>query len=99
MADVTALPTPRDLYRQQIRHATTDDRDAQMSLYADDCLWEFAFPPPGRPGRMEGRDAIRAAMAPAWQRVREAGIKATVTNEVIHDTLDPEVIVAEFDLD
>jgi uncharacterized protein len=46
------------------------DVDGWMELYADDAVHEFPFAPADAPQRLEGKEAIRAAMAAIGERVR-----------------------------
>ena len=66
------------------------------SLLADDAIVELPFAPPGRPRRFTGRaeflafaQAGRAALPVRFEECRELAV---------HDTADPEVIVAEYEL-
>lgn len=63
------------------------------ALYAEDAVVEQPFANP--PRRIDGRDAVHAHFCAA------AGgpLRLTARNVVVHETADPEVIVAEFDYD
>jgi hypothetical protein len=63
-------------------------------LLAEDAVVEFPFALPGRPARFEGREQFldfarpeQAALGVRFENIRDV---------VIHDTSDPEVIVAEY---
>jgi ketosteroid isomerase-like protein len=67
---------------------------AEADLLADDGVVETPFAPPGRPHRIQGREeflafaaAERAAFPVRFDEVRDV---------VIHDSVDPEVIVVEY---
>jgi ketosteroid isomerase-like protein len=62
------------------------------ALYADDALIELPFNRPA-PLRIEGRHQLEARNDAA----RHLPLELTPTNLNIHETTDPEVIVAEFD--
>jgi uncharacterized protein len=62
-------------------------------LYAEDAVVEQPFAP--SPTRLEGREAIRAHFAAA----AEGPLRLRAANVVVHDTGDPEVVIAEFDYD
>jgi ketosteroid isomerase-like protein len=48
---------------------------------------------------MQGRVEIRRSLGPLWQRARQSGRRVTGYDPVVvHQTTDPEVIVAEFTL-
>lgn len=63
-------------------------------LYAEDAVVEQPLAPTP-PRRLEGREAIRAHFDAAAQ----GPLRLEVSNLVVHDTADPEVVVAEFDYD
>jgi ketosteroid isomerase-like protein len=88
---------PRDVFAQQIKHVLDDDRNAQLKLFAEDCVWEFPFAEGDFPRRMVGREEIRRLMSPYWEKTRGGGSKPESRILNIHETSDPEVIVAEFD--
>jgi uncharacterized protein len=93
VTDPTA--TPRDVFAR-IQHLTLH-RDFDIAdLYAEDGVHEWPFSPPGAPRRLEGRERIRAF----FSRLEETpNITFDAFHDVvIHDTTDPEVIVAEYDL-
>jgi ketosteroid isomerase-like protein len=85
----------RALFDIQIDCLKRDDREAQMKLYADDLVYEFPFAT-DRPRRIEGRDAFIAVMKPLWERVRGQGVKIAGIRTQVHETADPDFIVAEF---
>jgi uncharacterized protein len=60
-------------------------------LYAEDAEVELPFAIPA-PRRLRGREAIRAHFAAA----AAAPLDITVRDLVLHETADPEVIVAEY---
>jgi ketosteroid isomerase-like protein len=48
---------------------------------------------------VEGREAIRAALAPVWERARNANRRISGHDHVVfHETTDPEIIIVEFDI-
>lgn len=57
-----ATTPPADLYRHSLRLLLDKDIPAWVGLWADDGVMEFPFAPPGRPERLEGREAIAAYM-------------------------------------
>lgn len=63
-------------------------------LYAEDAVVEQPFAP-SPPRRLEGREAIRGHFATAAQ----GPLRLEAGNVVVHDTADPEVVIAEFDYD
>lgn len=88
-------PTPREVFAKMQRLTLHQDSDL-ADLYAEDGVHEWPFPLPGAPRRLEGRDQIHAFFS---RVVGESPIVFDSFHDVlIHDTGDPEVIVAEYDL-
>ncbi|MGW5656628.1 nuclear transport factor 2 family protein [Streptomyces humi] len=85
--------TPREVlarYRRAMRDMSADDL---AELYAVDGVHEFPFTSPGFPARYDGREEVRAGYRAAWGA---SPVRVTEIREVaVHDTADPEVIVAE----
>jgi ketosteroid isomerase-like protein len=86
------MTSPPEVVR---RHLANVDRGMHPDLadaYAVDAVVDLPFMP-GDGGRLEGRDAIRRHFAAA------AGlpIRLRVRNLTIHETADPEVVIAEYD--
>ncbi|MEV5746251.1 nuclear transport factor 2 family protein [Actinoallomurus sp. NPDC052308] len=86
------VPGPRAVYERILRAALDGSADDYADLYADDAVLEFPFAAPGPPRSLHGRAAIRAhlraAMGGALRIEEFRGV-------VVHETTDPEVIVAE----
>jgi ketosteroid isomerase-like protein len=59
---------------------------------------EVPFAPPGIPRRVEGREAIRAFIRAGAERLRAAPPQWQFRSIVVHETVDPEVIVTEFEV-
>jgi ketosteroid isomerase-like protein len=90
---------PRELFAQLQEVVFRFDMDAQADLYAVDGVLEWPFAPDGLPRRVEGREAIRRVLVPLGERARAAGHQLLgLRSLVVHDTADPEVIIAEFDV-
>jgi uncharacterized protein len=69
-----------------------DERwDELDRLYADDAVVEYPFALPA-PMRLDGRDAIRRYFAAA----AASPLQLRAHNMVVHETADPEVVVAEW---
>src|SRR6476659_4259427 len=67
--------------------------DALADLYAVDATHEFPLLAPRRPRRYHGREEVRAGYAAAWGA---SGVHIDELRDVVvHETADPEVIVAE----
>lgn len=87
--------TPREVFGRLSAGISAGRWDELGALYAEDAVVDQPFAPPPAPSRLEGRAAIdrhfrAAARGPIELRAR---------NAVVHDTADPEVVVAEFDYD
>ncbi|MFF2198491.1 nuclear transport factor 2 family protein [Streptomyces sp. NPDC058157] len=85
--------SPADLYRHGLRLLLDKDISGWVGLWAEGGVMEFPFAPPGRPRRLEGREAVAAYMRPYPGRIDlhdfpEADLR-------IHETADPRTIVAE----
>ncbi|MGV9294267.1 MULTISPECIES: nuclear transport factor 2 family protein [Amycolatopsis] len=65
-----------------------------VQLFAEDAVLEFPFAAPGEPKRVEGRAALAEYLRnyPNLFDVREVAAKT------VHQTTDPEVSIAEFEL-
>lgn len=93
-----ASTSPRAVFAR-LHQAVCDDydMDAQADLYAPDGVVDFPFAPPGMPRRIEGQEAIRRVLTAAGEQARRAGRRIVAYRDlVVHETSDPEVIVAEF---
>jgi uncharacterized protein len=90
--DVT--PTPRDTLARLLELLLRQDLGAVADMYAEDGVHELPFPPPGAPRRIDGREQIRAYFATL------SGVPfdfREFSEVAVHDTTDPEVLVAEYD--
>jgi ketosteroid isomerase-like protein len=57
-----------------------------------DVVFEFPFAPPGRPRRLQGRDALGDYLTQVYARIRIERVE----QYTIHQTVTPTVAVAEF---
>jgi ketosteroid isomerase-like protein len=88
--------TPRDAYARFQEVLLGNAPELADDLYAEDVVVELPFARPGMPRRFEGRAAFSsfASAGRVALPMRLEGFR----NVVIHDTADPEVIIAEYDL-
>jgi uncharacterized protein len=95
-----ASASPREVLERLHERVRDDyDMDGQADLYAAEGTLELPFATPGTPPRIQGREKIRKLLVAAGRRAREAGRRIVRFDPlVVHETTDPEVIVAEFDL-
>jgi hypothetical protein len=65
-------------------------------MFAEDGVVEVPMAPPGFPRRIEGRDEIRRLLAPVQEKAiaLHPGLRSW---SVLHETIDPEVIICEFE--
>jgi len=64
-----------------------------VDMMAEDFVMEFPFARPGMQTRIEGRTAVLAYLMTVGQGVSVD----SVSNVVVHDTTDPDVVILEFD--
>jgi ketosteroid isomerase-like protein len=90
---------PRHLLGR-FRQAMLDSSpDALADLFSPDAIYEFPFLAPQRETqRYDGREQIRAGFTRAWGALRPSPLTG-VRDVYVHDTVDPEVIIAEQELD
>ncbi len=92
---VAADTSPRATLAQMLTLLREKDLNALADLYAEDGVHELSFAPPAAPRRLEGREQVRAYFTGALTRV---AVEFREFEEVaVHDTADPDVIVAEYD--
>jgi uncharacterized protein len=82
--------TPREVFERLVHGVAGERWDELPGLYAEDTVVTHPFAGPAEP--LVGREALRRhfAAAPAL------GLRMAVRDVVVHETADPEVIVAEF---
>jgi ketosteroid isomerase-like protein len=90
--------TPADVFHRA--HGFVRDYDLRyVDCFAVDGVLELPFAPAPLPKQVRGREAIRALLAPRYAIARASGRRiADYRNLRIHETRDPHVIVAEFDV-
>jgi ketosteroid isomerase-like protein len=90
--------SPREVFERVLRAILDVQMDVYADLFATDGTLELPFAPPGIPRRIEGREAIRAFIRAGAERLRGAPPQWQFRSVVVHETIDPEVIVTEFDV-
>lgn len=83
---------PRAVFERLIRGISEGRWDDLADLYAEDAIVDQPFVS-AAPRRIEGRETIRAHFAGA----SVMGLSLVAHDVVVHETSDPEVIIAEFD--
>jgi len=84
----------REVFDRFLTASAENRWDDVADCYAEDVVLEMVFTLPGVPRITRGRETLR-------ERFRAAGAMRRVTkadNVVVHETTNPEVLVAEFDL-
>ncbi len=86
----TADPTPQAILRRYQQAMIDKSADDLAGLYAADAIHELPFLFPGMPGRLEGREQVRAVYRAAWaasdaqpQAVREVAVHASTDRDVL----------------
>jgi ketosteroid isomerase-like protein len=87
-----ASPTPRQVFERQLQSIAARDWSAMAALYADDAVVDLPFNLP-EPLHIEGRKQLEARNSAGG----DLPLELTPSNVIVHETTDPEVIVAEFD--
>ena len=88
----TPTRTPRETLELLIRITTEGDRSQLADLYAPDVVIDMPFSRPGFPSRTEGNDTMRTQM----KAVSGLWSYDSVDGVALHETTDPEVVIAEF---
>lgn len=84
--------TPRQVF-ESLLHGITERRfDTLFELYAEDCTVDIPFAMP-EPLHLAGRQALRDH----FHAANRMPMEMTAGNVAVHETADPEVIVAEWD--
>ncbi|MFI7355477.1 nuclear transport factor 2 family protein [Streptomyces avidinii] len=86
-----ATASPPDLYRHSLRLLLDKDIASWVGLWSEHGTMEFPFAPPGRPGRLEGREAVAAYMRDYPDHIDLHDFP----DLRIHETTDPRTIVVE----
>ena len=86
---------PHQLVEYALNLLLTKDMTGFAGLWAEDGVLEFPFAASGYPSRVVGRDAIREYLRdyPSIVNIRR------FTEQRIHETTDPAVVIAEFEVD
>jgi len=89
----------RQVWERLVSHQVTRDIGAWLDCFTADAVMEWPFRLNGVPARLEGREAIRAAVEPVWEGAKKANRRITGHERVVfHQTTDPEVAIVEFDI-
>lgn len=87
--------SPRNVIERLIQGISEGRWQELDELYADDAVVEYPFALPSGPARLAGRSAIRRYFA----AVSRMPLELKAHHVVVHETSDPEVVIAEYDYD
>jgi ketosteroid isomerase-like protein len=88
-----------EIWEHLVSHQVTRDIDGWLDCFAVDGVMEWPFALKGVPPRLEGRQAIRAALEPVWERAKKSNRRISGHERVtFHQTTDPEIAIVEFDI-
>lgn len=87
------------VWEHLVSHQVTRDIEGWLECFASEAVMEWPFRIEGVPARLDGRAAIRAAVAPVWERAKNANRRIKGHERVVfHQTTDPETAIVEFDI-
>jgi len=86
------MPSPREVFEKLLNGIVDQDFASLSTLYAEDTVVTQMFIVPG-PNRIEGRAGLEKHFGTV------PPVKMAARNVVIHETGDPEVVVAEWTYD
>ena len=84
---------PQELVERALQLLLNQDMAAFAALWAEDGILEFPFAAPGYPSRIEGRAAVTEYMR-GYPDILQL---ETIPTPVMHQSVDPEVVIVEFD--
>ncbi|MBB6555707.1 nuclear transport factor 2 family protein [Nonomuraea rubra] len=87
-------PSAREVAERFLAVTAGGDLAALADFFSEDSVIEIPFTPGGVPFRFEGREGHRARFERAGAVLRQDRLE----NVVLHETTDPEVVIAEYDL-
>ncbi|WP_406235506.1 nuclear transport factor 2 family protein [Nocardia sp. NBC_01009] len=93
----SSVESPRELVERLFASLPARDADAFVQLLAADVVFEIPFVVPGMPTRLVGREEIRAHLTQRWSNL--SGIEVHDIYPEVHETIDPEVILVEAEVD
>jgi uncharacterized protein len=92
--EMSPPPSPREVVEAVMRGISEGAWSELHTWYADDATVDYPFGLPS-PARLEGRAAIEAYFA----QTAALPLSLKARGMVIHETSDPEVVIAEWDYD
>lgn len=87
-----AVRTPRETVTELHQRISASRWDELAELYAEDTVVDIVFAKPVA-GHAEGRESLAEHFAP----LVAGGLQLKIENTVLHETADPEVVIAEYE--
>jgi uncharacterized protein len=84
----------RETVERMLRAGREMDTETFVGLMAPDGYIEWPYRPAGAPARLQGRTEIRTFLTDSAKVLIRFD---EYRNEVIHETIDPEVVIAEYE--
>ena len=88
------MPTAAEVFEQFRQAGEHNDVEAFLGMLADDVLMEWMYPIPGFPSQMKGRSQLQEVYGRQSSRV--GSHRSTYRDVVLHQSTDPEVVIAEY---
>jgi ketosteroid isomerase-like protein len=89
--------TPREIAELLWQRLSRTDLAGFADLFAADAVFEYPFEHPGWPSVIHGRDEIRDHLVETRGNLGSM-IEITAFDTVVHETVDPEVLVLELEV-
>jgi hypothetical protein len=86
------MSTPRSVVERFIETSAKGGYEELADFYAENAVIEMPFTPPGMPRSSQGRELFRTR----FKSVEGLWTIDGIDNVVIHETGNPEVVIAEF---
>ncbi len=86
-------PSIEDMLKSALADRIDPTASTFIDMMSEDFVIEFPFARPGMPSRVEGRAAVIDHLTKVG---REISLNSA-NNLIVHETVDPEVVILEFD--
>jgi uncharacterized protein len=83
---------PGEVFTKATTAISEGDVDGWLAQCRDDIILEFPYAPPGRPSRVEGKQAVAEYLRDVLAQIKFERI----TNLHVHQTVDPQTAVIEW---
>lgn len=85
---------PRDVLQHLLHLTAEGPSEAMADLFSTDAVFEMPYLPPGAPAQAPGREAFRSHLRDGARLQRFTA----VDHVHVHETTDPELVVADYRL-